>query len=207
MAPTDQDPKQLLDDCWNKKRGAWEQFVSQYNRLIYYSIQRTCQLKSYPVTPEEAEDLFSEVFFSLVKDDCKKLRQYRGDRGCTLATWLRTIATRQVLDHIRRSGRIYLRVDFQAETEELAADPALVEPAKNPEETALAKEREELVGRAISELTVEDRRFIELYYVKELPPEEVARALRVTVSTVYSKVNRLKSKIGDQLEQHARKPD
>jgi RNA polymerase sigma factor (sigma-70 family) len=209
MTATDQDAqRQLLHDCWSKKRGAWEEFVSQYSRLIYYSIHRTCRLKSYPVTPEELEDLFNEVFVLILKEDCKKLRQYRGDRGCSVATWLRTITTRHVLDHIRRSGRSYLRVDFEAEAEEGLVSGSLVPSSggMSPEEILLFKEREEVVARAVSELSGEDRRFIELYYLQELSPEEVARALRVTVSTVYSRVNRLKSKISEQIQDRARKP-
>jgi len=206
MAQTDHDAqKQLLKDCWAKKRGAWEQFVSQYSKLIYYSIQRTCRLKSYPVTPEELEDLFGGIYVLIIKDDCKKLRQYRGDRGCSVATWLRTISTRHVLDHIRRSGRTYLRVDFSAEAEESQLEGLAQEIIMSPEELLLAQEEEKVVAQAISELNPEDRRFVELYYLHELPPEEVARALRVTVSTVYSRVNRLKSKISKQIQKHARK--
>ncbi|OGP55725.1 MAG: hypothetical protein A2V67_13380 [Deltaproteobacteria bacterium RBG_13_61_14] len=206
MAPPDHDAqKQLLIDCWNKKRGAWEAFVAQYSRLIYYSIQRASQMKSYPVTPEELEDLFNEIFELLIRDDCKKLRQYRGDRGCSVATWLRTIATRHVLDHIRRSGRTYLRVDFEAESEAAVMESSLQEPALSPEEMLLIKEREEIVAQAIAELSEDDRRFVELYYLKELPPEDVAQALRVTVSTVYSRVNRLKSKISEKIQKGARK--
>jgi len=204
MPATDQEAhKRLLRDCWAKKRGAWEQFVAQYSRLIYYSIQRTCRLKSYPATPEEIEDLFNEVFVQILKDDCRKLRQYRGDRGCTVATWLRTITARHVLDHIRKSGRSYLRVEFAAEAEESLSNGTLREPALSPEEILLGQEQEEVVAQAIAELNGEDRRFIELYYLRELPPEEVARALRVTVSTVYSRVNRLKSKIGEQIQARA----
>jgi RNA polymerase sigma factor (sigma-70 family) len=206
MALTDLDAqRQLLHDCWSKKRGAWEEFVAQYSRLIYYSIQRTCRLKSYPVTPEELEDLFNEVFVQILKEDCKKLRQYRGDRGCSVATWLRTIAGRHVLDHIRRSGRSYLRVDFESEADEALANSSLLPPSgvNSPEEALLAREQEEVVAQAVSELSGEDRRFIELYYLQELSPEEVARALRVTVSTVYSRVNRLKSKISEQIQARA----
>ena len=199
------DQKQLLIDCWNKRRGAWEKFVAQYSRLIYYSIQRASQIKSYPVTPDEVEDLFHEIFELLIRDDCKKLRQFRGDRGCTVATWLRTIATRHVLDHVRRSGRTYLRVDFESESEEVLRESSMQDPALTPEEMLLIKEREEIVGQAIAELSEDDRRFVELYYLRELPPEDVAQALRVTVSTVYSRVNRLKSKISEKIEKGARK--
>lgn len=195
--------KQLLADCWAKKKGAWEKFLGQYSRLIYYSISRTCRMKSYPATPEEIEDLFNDFFVQILKDDCRKLRQFRGERGCSAATWLRTMAVRQVLDHIRRSGRTYLRVDFEAEEE--ATEGMFGEPVPSPEEILLAREREHVVARAIAELSEDDRRFVELYYAREMAPEDIARSLRVTVSTVYSKVNRLKSKIGDQIAGNARK--
>ena len=83
--------KKLIADCCSGKRGSWERFVEQYSRLIYYSIQRTCQIKSFHLPQGELEDIYNDIFVSFIKDDCKKLRQYRGDNGCSVASWIRTI--------------------------------------------------------------------------------------------------------------------
>jgi DNA-directed RNA polymerase specialized sigma24 family protein len=50
-----------------------------------------------------ADDLFQEIFLTLVQDDYFQLRRFRGDHGCMLASWLRMIAARRAIDHLRKS--------------------------------------------------------------------------------------------------------
>jgi len=41
---------------------------------------------------EAVNDLFQDFFVAIVRDDFKKLRDFRGERGCTLASWLRLVS-------------------------------------------------------------------------------------------------------------------
>ena len=47
----------------------------------------------------------------------------------------------------------------------------------------------------VNNLNANDMLFLKLYYEKELPPEEIAEILNLTVSTVYSKKNRIREKL------------
>lgn len=38
-----------------------------------------------------------------MNDNFLQLRRFRGDNGCTLASWLRMIAARRTIDHLRKS--------------------------------------------------------------------------------------------------------
>jgi len=50
-----------------------------------------------------------------------------------------------------------------------------------------------------------DRYFIELYYGRGLSPDQTAKILGLSTKSVYSRVNRLKTKIGEEIERLARK--
>jgi DNA-directed RNA polymerase specialized sigma24 family protein len=44
------------------------------------------------------------LFHSLLPEHCQKLRQFKGDHGCSLASWLRIIVARQVIDYLRKQS-------------------------------------------------------------------------------------------------------
>jgi RNA polymerase sigma factor (sigma-70 family) len=204
MVLSTQEEKKLLQDLQAKKRGAWETFVQEYSRLIYYSIQRTCQIKSYPVRPDEKEDLFHEIFLNFIADEGKKLRQYQGKGGCSLATWIRTVSTHYVLDYIRKSRRQYFRVEF-VEMGEPDMDISFVDPAHMPDNILEDQEKQRLVAEALAELDEDDRYFVELYYKKELSPKQIARILKVSTGSIYTRINRLRTKIKQKIENQVRK--
>jgi RNA polymerase sigma-70 factor, ECF subfamily len=187
------DDRRLLAACWQAKPGAWEEFLARFGRLIYYCIHRTCGPKHHALNQDEIDDLFSEVLLHLIKDDCKKLRQYRGDQGATVATWIRTVTVRYVLDYLRGQGR---KADLiSIDQEEVAQEISLNNPVVRPDENLSERERDALFDRALASLDKADRNFIELYYKKDVDPEKIAKIMGVSVKTVYSRANRLKARL------------
>jgi len=81
---------------------AWNDFVHQYSGLIYHRIKTTLTIHHLDPSQHLIDDIFQDIFLSLVKDDFAQLRRFRGDHGCTLASWLRMIATRRTIDHLRK---------------------------------------------------------------------------------------------------------
>lgn len=193
----------LLQDCCRKKSGAWEQFLIRYNKLIYYSIHRTCGARYYHPEPEEIEDLFNDVLVHFIKDDFKKLRLYRGDEGCTVATWIRTVTVRYTIDYLRARSRNYELMDIEGEG--VGQEVSLANPVARPDEIFEQREEDRRLREAIASLPENDRYFIELYYGRGLSPEQTARTLGLSIKTVYSRVNRLKAKIVEGIEKLGRK--
>ena len=76
----------LLTGCIAGEKAAWDAFVLQYSNLVYHTIRRSLTLHHTEGSDEVVEDLYQECFVSLLRDDCKKLRQFKGERGCTLAS-------------------------------------------------------------------------------------------------------------------------
>ncbi len=195
--------KELLRACCAAEPGAWDRFLDQYGKLIYYSIHRTCSLKNYKPAPEELEDLFNDVIIHFIKDDCKKLRLYRGYEGATAATWIRTITVRFIIDYLRQKARRIKLVDITSE--EMALEVSHRNPVTMPDEDFEENEKNAAMAEAIEELCENDRYFMELYYGRELGPEEVSQILGISVKTVYSRVNRIKNKLKESVKKRGRK--
>lgn len=197
------DERALLRKCCSGQAGAWDQFLARYNKLIYYSIHRTCAGRHYSAEADEVEDLFSEVLVHFIKDDFKKLRLYRGDGGCSVATWIRTVTVRYTIDYLRNRARQFERVDIEGE--DIGLEVSLKNPVAQPDQVFEDREEDRLIGEAIARLPENDRYFIELYYGRGLSPDQTARTLGLSTKSVYSRVNRLKAKLAEEIEKPARK--
>lgn len=155
--------KTLLAGCLRGEKAAWDAFVLQYADLVYHTIKKTFTLYHVEARQELIEDLFQEFFLSILREDLKKLRQFRGDRGCNLASWLRLIAVRLTIDFLR---------SHRLPTVEVPDSLPSAQP--DPPGSLMGDEQAEQLSRALEVLPPRDRLFLELYYHKGLPPEEIA---------------------------------
>ncbi len=94
---------EIIRKCLNDEDGsAWEGFVRDYSRVIWGAIHRTFHACSFAYSPQDTEDVFSCVYLSLIENDFRKLRQFRGENACSLSTWLSVIAVRKSIDYVRK---------------------------------------------------------------------------------------------------------
>jgi RNA polymerase sigma-70 factor, ECF subfamily len=180
--------KELLVGCLRGDQTAWHDFVRQYSGLIYHTIKTTLGLHHFDPSPPLVDDLFQDIFLSLLKDDFAELRRFRGDHGCTLASWLRMIATRRTIDHLRKSK-------FPAE---LLEDP-LDHPAET-QERLLDNEQSELLAKAVLNLPPHERIIIDLFFREGLPAKDIASMLQMSVGAVYTQKSRILAKLRSFLE-------
>ena len=99
MALTNLD-RELLRRCLAKQPGAWNDFVDRFLGLIYHVVQHTAHLRSFPLKPEDTEDLAAEVLLQIVASDYEVLRRFRGNSS--LATYLTVIARRICVHEMAR---------------------------------------------------------------------------------------------------------
>src|SRR4051794_35549043 len=78
--------RDLLKRCLGHQPGAWNDFVDRYLGLVYHVVHHTAHLRSFPLQPEDTEDVASEVLLQIVANDYAALRQFRG--SSSLATYL-----------------------------------------------------------------------------------------------------------------------
>lgn len=102
VALTDLDRK-LLKQCLNQTPGAWQDFVDRFIGLFVHVINHTAHARSVVIGPADIDDLCSDVFLTLLKDDFAILRNFRGESS--LATYLTIISRRVVVREIVRRRR------------------------------------------------------------------------------------------------------
>lgn len=180
--------KSLLSGCLNQEKTAWDALVIQYSSLVYHTIKRTLALYHVEPRSDLLEDLYQDVFVTILKDDFKKLRQFRGDRGCSLASWLRLVAARLTIDFFRNQRPPTVEVP-----------DSLPSAQPDPPNSLMNSEQAEQLSQALEGLPPRDRLFLELYYYKGLPPEEIAAILHVSVNAVYTLKSRIIAKLREML--------
>jgi RNA polymerase sigma-70 factor (ECF subfamily) len=183
----------LLTKCINGEQASWDIFVKRYSKLVYHAVHHTLKLHSYTHKTEDIEDIHNSIFLSLIENDFRKLRQFEGRRGCSLSSWVRLISVRSTIDFLR-SQKVHLSINGDSETAQPIIE-TLIDDRLSVEKQMEMAETERAFKDAINELSPSDKLFIRLYYEKELPEEEIAGIMHVSINTIYSKKNRIREKI------------
>jgi RNA polymerase sigma factor (sigma-70 family) len=187
--------RELLSKCVSGDRTASETLVRSFSDLVYRSVQYTLMAKHVSFNRHDLEDLHNTVFLRLFEQGCKKLRQYQGKNGCSLASWIRMITVRTVLDHLRKKGVDAMvwqkrRVPLE-EVPELRASG--VEPGAQIEKA----QQERLLQEGMERLPPRDRLFMKLHFDQGLSMTEVAEAMQLSAGAAYTvkhrAIQRLKS--------------
>jgi RNA polymerase sigma-70 factor (ECF subfamily) len=177
----------LLEYCLAGDKEAWNLFVKRFNRLIYHTIYKTLRVNNKPTNPDDVNDLFQDVFTSFCANNYKKLRAFDPKRGVVLASWLRMITVRMTIDHLRKSKKELTSL------EDIQHEPSQA----GDQEKVIDEEVQGLLKEILEELPTKDRLLIDLSYIRELPPEEAAQILQISVGAFYTRKNRIVAKLKD----------
>lgn len=185
--------KELLDLCFAGDEQARDKLVLEFSNLVYQVILHTFRVKNVSFEREDVEDLHNSVFLKLFEKDCRKLRQYKGKNGCSLATWIRLVASGIALDHLRRTG-----VDsISCRRTNVPLDDVFNLAASGTDSLRLVEEAEkrQLFQKVVETLSPQYRLFVKLHFEREQPLPRVATALRLSMNNVYALKHRVKEKI------------
>lgn len=192
--------KDLLTACIQGDKNAWDVFVEKYTDLVYHTIHKTLKMYYSDFLYQELEDIHNSIFLSLIDNDYKKLKQYKGINGCTVSSWIMIITTNTTLNFIKKGNKTHISLNDTPEESKALIDtipdlkPSVIEQITESEQATL-------LGELMEGLNSNDRLFLKYYYEEELPPEEIAKIMNLTVSAIYSK----KSRIIDKLQQIVKK--
>jgi RNA polymerase sigma-70 factor (ECF subfamily) len=140
------------------------------------------------------EDIAQEVMVRVIM----KASSY--ERGRKAKTWLTTIVYHLSRDWLRRRG-VRLAVSLSGTAED-DGERAIEVPGREPtaEELALAREREDAVRTALTQLTEPEREVILLRDYRGLSAPETAELLGISIETVGGRLFRARRHLGALLQ-------
>jgi RNA polymerase sigma-70 factor (ECF subfamily) len=192
-----QEDRRLLSRCFSGDSEAADRLVRQFSNLVYKTVHHTFLVNQAAFTREDVEDLHNTVFLRLFDNRCKKLKQYQGKNGCSLASWIRLVTVRTVLNELRRKG--VDSVGSHRRRKPLEEVPEIRENQDGPRAQMVRAEQERLLKDSFEKLPPRYRLFIELHFVRELPLAEVAAAMQLTMDNVYTIKHRAIRKLKAQI--------
>ena len=181
MPLTDED-RLLLQLCLDHHPRAWESFVDRFLGLVIHVINHTGNSRGLTLTPQDTEDLTSDVFLVFVNDDYAVLRRFKGQSS--LSTYLTVVARRVV---VREMLRRKLNAPSDTPDVEEAADQ------HQPVEDRLS-DREE-VERLMNELVGEEAKIVQLYHIEGKSYEEIGSTLGIPSNSVGPTLYRARAKL------------
>lgn len=184
---TDQE-QTLIAGCIRGEKSAWDELVEQYSKLVYHTIRKTLTLHHTESRDEVIEDLYQEFFIAILQNDCRKLAQFRGDGGCTLASFLRIVASRLTIDHLRKKPAHTVEVTDTLVSDQPDAPGSLIDD-----------EEQKSLAVAIESLSAKERLLVDLHFHQGLSAEEVASILKISPGAFYTQKSRLVAKLRETL--------
>ena len=191
VRPPVEDP--FIERLKRSDPAAFEKLVHERSGEIYGLLYRLTE------NAEEARDLTQETFLRAFQS----IGQFRGDSD--LRTWIYRIAINQARNRWRWWRRRHRDTTFSIDDKDAAGNAAVVaqlsaDKGSNPEQGALAHERERALKKALSGLRRVYREAVVLRDIEGFAYEEIAVALDISVGTVKSRLARGRQELRRKLE-------
>lgn len=189
------DDLKFVQACVKGDKQSWTEFLSRYSRLIYNYIYSVLSVKGYSLTAEQIEDVFQEIFYSLIKDNYKKLATYQGRNGCSLASWLRQVTINFTIDYLRKLKPM---VSIDAEIEEgLSLKDILKDLSADAVEFLSDQEKRKTLQECVDLLESGEQYFMELFLNQGLNLEQIREHLKLNRGAVDMRKGRIFQKLLD----------
>lgn len=185
----DLDDAALLERVLTGNEVAWATFFRRFRGLILSCALKVAARAGTHLGTDDLMDVLGDVSLNLVARDYRRLRLYRIDGGCSVATWIGVIATSTAKDFMRRARRHRMEPTAESELDQLPC------PGRGPEDLLQDQQRRAFVDAALAGLSRRDQRFVELYFAEARSPESIADEMGVSVATVYSKKAKIKMRL------------
>jgi len=202
MRFTIEEDRRMIKGCLAGDSKVLEEFIRIYSPLIYRYVQQTFSSSNIPYDEEDLKEHHNSVFVLLLEDNCRKLKQFKGHNGCSLASWIRLIACRSVLNKMREDSGDANWIEYRLPIEE-AAD-VLYEDLSAIEYMEL-EEKKTFVRECMQKLNTRDRLFLKLHVEQDLPVPKVARIMHMSSDNAHTLRYRAFERLKKQVEKLLKK--
>ncbi len=173
----------LLRQCLDKEPRAWEDFVDRFLGLVVHVVSHTAKSRMVKVSDQDIEDLASDVFLALIRNDFATLRRFRGE--ASLATYLTVISRRVVVRHLK-DQRVSTTVS------EVSVPSEEWDNSSDPEKRIMDKEQ---VERLLRGLNGSEADVVRLYHLEGRSYAEISSKVGMPQNSVGPTLSRARQKM------------
>jgi RNA polymerase sigma-70 factor (ECF subfamily) len=177
----------LVDALIANDPAAWREFQRRYDRLVLRCITKITK-RFAAVSQDDVREIYSQLLVSLLANGKAKLRAFDPARGSRFSSYIGMLAIHCAYDWLRAMRR-------EPQREALAEAVELTSDVPDPFEATAQQERAEMAARVMEGFSERDRTFAALYFGEGMEPHEIARSMKISVKTVYSKKHKIQSKL------------
>lgn len=169
----DRTDAELLIECKNGSKKAWEALIRRFQRLIY-TIPRRAGLSE-----EQAADVF-QIVFSRAYEHLNSISQPE-----RIQAWLVTTAKRETLAILRQSQRT-VSISIHDDDEEGSKPFDIEDEALLPDETLEQLQLQRQLRAAVEQLDAKSQEFVKLVFLQEdaIPYSEIAKRLGISEGSI-----------------------
>ena len=170
---------EFVQRCVKGEKAAWDEFLKNYSRLIYSYIKNILDAKGHALAENQAQDVFQEIIYSLIKDNFRKLGSFKAKNGCSLASWLRQVTVNFAIDYLRRAKPDAVSLDEEKD-DAVSLKDTLADKSMPVSEIVNQHELLDSLKECIKKLDTDDKYFLRLYINKKLELEELRAILHIS---------------------------
>ena len=183
---------ELMARIGNGDHAAFRQLVERHQNTVIGTVAKMLG------NPSDAEDISQQVFLRIWRN----ARRYRPEARFT--TYLFTITRNLVFNETRRRGR---KKEVSADEREENSQRQIEDsPDHRPDTELIQAELQAAVDAAIAALPESQRMAVVMRRYEQLPYEEIAAVLGLSVSAVKSLLFRARSALRDSLSEYLDEP-
>jgi RNA polymerase sigma-70 factor (ECF subfamily) len=176
-------------------REEFEEIVKRHQRRVFRI------LRSLVSDTDTAETLTQECFLRAYRSRA----EFRGE--ASVGTWLVRIAINLAADHGRNRRATFWRRLFarhRGDEDAFAGAHEVPDPGASPLRQLMARERLQVVWRAVENLSANQRTAFVLRFVEEMSIEEIAGSMEIEIGTVKSHLARALAAVRKRAKENAR---
>ncbi len=192
LTSNEETDEELVKEFLDGNRRAFESIFLRHRHRMYSLAYRFCGSQT------EAEDLCQEIFLLAFR----KAHTFKG--RSLFSTWLYRLGVNRCKDHLRKKSRSREFLPRESAVGEtggpLEAQVIATDDPDEPQRRTINREKQEIVGAAIEQLSPNLRLPLVLHDMQGLHYHEIARILRIPMGTVKSRIFRGRVKLGESLK-------
>lgn len=189
--PENDDDREVVKECLDGNREAFDVLVQKYYKKIYNLAYR------FVGDAEEANDLAQEIFTAAYQN----LSKFRGD--AKFSTWLFQIASnrgKNRFKYLKRRGFFANKALTDGSDEREPVQREIPDNSANPEAILAGKQIQQIVQNAIDELEPDHKEIVVLRDIEGFSYDEIAKMLNLPEGTTKSRLHRARMVVKEKLK-------